>query len=173
MSKVIKKARDPKEVSKKADIGKRYRCGSILKFKYDGKKPVGEIGGWKNDPRPYGIVVYDDKAKNRLHLLNMNYIPWTLYRRIINLVDENPKLKFNGRKFYKELKSHSPEAVKKSYRKYVRDVALKNAQQITLKNKNIPENIQEKNYNKMINETKIYILKQTIKEILCEIYVSM
>jgi hypothetical protein len=116
-----KAVRDPKRhrlpLSRANPMG-RIKTGDIIKFHYDGRKPIGVPRGWHHDPRPTLLVFYDDGRKY-WEGVNLNYVAASNIKRIVKRLK---KIK-SGRQLYSLMKSEEPLAVKFGYRKYFRSAA--------------------------------------------------
>ena len=127
---IVKRHRLVDEVKKKATLATKYKCGDILDFKYDSKKPKGKVGGWHTDKMPRILVVYDGFKNGYLYGINLNYMPYTFATQLLKL-SENAQHIYNrdGRAFYAYLKQKAPIALK-SYRAYIRSVAMRAAYEV-------------------------------------------
>lgn len=114
------------EILSKVNSARIIKSGTIIEFKYDSKHPPEDPGGWHNDKQPRIVLIWDDKSKNRIFGLNINYLPWTHFRRVIKLI-ESKDFKYNGKMLYNFLLSNAKFASKRAYRIYYRHVAMKNA----------------------------------------------
>jgi len=114
--------------------GTRFRIGILLEFSYGTKQNIGEVGGWKNDPRPRLLVFYDDKKKY-VEGLNTNYLSDYYLRKLAIIISRYPGLvsgeggdsmtSANARRFYAIIKQTAPFAIEKGYRKYLRRSILR------------------------------------------------
>ena len=104
-------------------------AGDIVEFKYDSKKKIGTVGGWKTDKRPRVLVIFEDSKENKLYGINLNYIPYTFAIHLLNVdkVYTGKRDESGAKAYYKYLKMKAPSAVKKGYRTYMRNVMKKNA----------------------------------------------
>lgn len=98
--------------------------GLLLEFSYGRKQKPGEVGGYKNDPRPLLLVFHDDGIKY-IEGLNTHYISLLYIRKLNSILNKYPGIKenTNGKLFYEIVKKTAYPAVKKGYRKYLRDNA--------------------------------------------------
>ncbi len=109
--------------------GMRFRIGILLEFSYGTKQNIGEVGGWKNDPKPRLLVFYDDKQKY-IEGLNTNYLSDYYIRKLNIIISKYPGLvsgeggdavdSANAKRFYAIIKKTAPFAIKKGYRKFLR-----------------------------------------------------
>lgn len=110
--------------------GSRFRTGMILEFSYGKKQKPGEVGGWKTDPKPRLLVFFDDK-ETYIEGINTNYLSDYYLRKLSMIINKYPGLvsgeggdamdSTHARRFYKIIKLTAPFAIKKGYRKYLRD----------------------------------------------------
>ena len=99
---------------------KPVETGIVLEFKYGFKKQMpGETGSYKNDPRPTLLVFYDDGHKY-VEGININYLSRYYLIKVRQIVRKFPGITKDGRIFYKVIKMTASYAVKKGYRKYLR-----------------------------------------------------
>lgn len=91
--------------------------GTLVQFTYGRKQEVGEVGGWKNDPRPKLVVFYDDGQKY-IEGININYLPNTYLSVLMKLLVTFPGI--TGEQLYKVVKLSAPNSILKGYRKYIR-----------------------------------------------------
>lgn len=101
-------------------LAKVYKCGDVIRFRYDGKKPIGEPMGWHHDPEPMLLMLYDDGWKF-WEGINLNYLSHTYVTRLARLVKRFPGI--DGTDLYPIIKRTAPIAAKVAYRKYYRKVA--------------------------------------------------
>jgi hypothetical protein len=109
---------DPERIS----LGESIDAGTLIRFTY-GQKSVDRPGGWKNDPRPIIIVLYDDQKKY-IEGINVNYLNTAEIGQLFSLLSRYSKpLQSDaaGQDLYKYLNGQAPEIVKKSYRKFKRE----------------------------------------------------
>ena len=117
-----------RQIRYKRPIGKGYiredvslahalDMGIILEFNYGRKQKQGQVGGWKNDPRPKILLLYDDGSEY-LEGLNTNYLSDYYLVKLKKLQIRFPGL--DGEEFYDVLKRSALYALKKGYRKYMR-----------------------------------------------------
>jgi len=99
------------------DTLKTFKAGTLLEFNYGRKQKVGEVGGWKNDPRP-SLLVFLDDGDNYIEGINLNYLSEYYVRKLKIVLRKFPGI--DGDDLYKILKRTASHALKKGYRKYVR-----------------------------------------------------
>lgn len=115
-----------KPVARGRRIGTRRRVtslnsvdtGNLLEFKYGTKQKPGQVGGWKNDPTPLILMLYDDTVRY-MEGINTNYLSDSYLKILLRGVDAFPGLK-SGRRLYSVIKKTAPRAVAVAYRKYIR-----------------------------------------------------
>jgi len=106
-------------VKKKTKLVNEVETGEILEFIYGIRQKPGQVGGWKNDPRPTLLVFYDDKRKY-IEGLNTNYLSRYYIIKLKYIMAKFPGMRKDGKLFYKVIKVTAPYALKKGYRKYMR-----------------------------------------------------
>lgn len=102
---------------------KRIGPGLLIEFQYGAKKNIGESGGWKGDPKPILLVLYDDH-KEYIEGINTNYLNQKFLNELMKVLAMMPGVSQdynNGKQLYKMLKEISPDILK-GYRKYKRNV---------------------------------------------------
>lgn len=98
----------------------RLPTGEILEFAYGKKQVIGEVGGWKNDPKPVLLVFYDDNFKY-IEGLNTNYLSDHYLMKLRQIIVRFPGvIDKAGKQLYKIVKRTAPYALAKGYRKYIR-----------------------------------------------------
>jgi len=104
-------------------------AGDIVEFKYDSKKKEGVVGGWKTDKKPRVLIILDDVKEKKVYGINLNYIPYTFAIHLLNVDAKyaGNRSESGARNYYKYLKMKAPQAVKKGYRTYMRNVMKRNA----------------------------------------------
>lgn len=108
----------PKHIAKQViNMNEQLETGVVLEFTYGRKQKVGEVGGWKNDPRPTLLIFYDD-GQRYLEGVNTNYLSNYYLKKLYALKNKFPGI--NGEEFYDIVKRSAPYALKKGYRKYLR-----------------------------------------------------
>lgn len=103
---------------------KQYTTGTLLEFKYGGgsrPQKQGEVGRWKNDPKPVLLVFYDDGHKY-IEGINTNYLSGWYLKKLRVIMKRFPGL--DGEDLYKIFKRTALFAIKKGYRKYIRTSLL-------------------------------------------------
>lgn len=107
---------------KRLRVAHRVPAGILLEFHYGVPKPITEVGGWHNDPRPLLIVFYDDH-NDIIEGINTNYLTDDQLRKVLDAIKLLPinlgESTLDGQLLYKHLKSLTPEALT-GYRKYKR-----------------------------------------------------
>jgi len=101
----------------------RVPAGQLVEFQYGARKPLGEAGGWKGDPRPILIVFYDDQ-KEFIEGINTNYLSPGKLQELLDVIDSFDSLGAgpeDGKRLYARVKSIEPDILEMSYRKYKRD----------------------------------------------------
>ena len=106
---------------KKTTMTNPTQTGTLLEFKYGTKQKPGQVGGWKNDPRPSLLVFYDDGAKY-IEGINLHYLSYYYVLKLRKLMIMFPGI--NGKELYDVVKRSAAFAVKKGYRKYIRSSVL-------------------------------------------------
>lgn len=112
-------------VRQKVKMITEVATGEILEFNYGSRQKQGEVGGWKNDPKPVLLVFYDD-GEGYVEGINTNYLSDHYLRKLKQIlrkfpgITQQPKEKKMGEKLYNVVKATAPYAVKKGYRKYIR-----------------------------------------------------
>lgn len=112
-------------VKQKIKMINEIATGEILEFNYGYKQKPGEVGGWKNDPKPVLLVFYDDGSEY-IEGLNTNYLSDYYLRKLKRIIAKfpgitiQPKEKKMGMKLYDVVSKTAAYAVKKGYRKYLR-----------------------------------------------------
>ena len=97
---------------------KKLKSGYLLEFTYGKKQKKGEVGGWKNDPRPVIFLFHDDKIKY-IEGINTNYLSEYYLKKVRQIMMRFPGLE--GEQLYIIFKRTAKYALKKGYRKYMRD----------------------------------------------------
>jgi len=119
-------------------MDKEIKLGTILEFQYGQKQKYGEVGGWKNDPIPQLLVIYDefhntsDSIIPHIEGINLNYLSDYYVQRLKAIQMKFPGI--DGEDFYRILKRTAEFAVKKGYRRYLRK-SIKNPKIIVYKEK--------------------------------------
>lgn len=103
------------EVDKEKTSG--FRTGMILEFSYGKKQKPGQVGGWKNDPKPRLLIFHDDGDKY-IEGLNTNYLSDYYLRKLRMILRKFPGI--DGEELYSIIKRTAHFAIKKGYRKYLR-----------------------------------------------------
>ena len=96
---------------------KKLKSGYIMEFKYGRKQKPGQVGGWKNDPRPVILLFWDDKIKY-VEGVNTNYLSEYYVKKIRQIMNRFPGVE--GEQLYGIFKRTAKHALKKGYRKYIR-----------------------------------------------------
>lgn len=96
---------------------KKLKSGYIMEFKYGRKQKPGQVGGWKNDPRPVILLFHDDKIKY-IEGVNTNYLSEYYVKKIRQIMNRFPGV--DGELLYNIFKRTAKFALKKGYRKYMR-----------------------------------------------------
>ncbi len=98
--------------------------GLLLEFSYGKKQKPGQVGGYKNDPRPLLLVFYDDGEKY-IEGLNTHYISKLYIKKLNSILNKYPGISKSNNVIllYQIVKKTALPAVKKGYRKYLRDNA--------------------------------------------------
>jgi len=97
---------------------KKLKSGYLLEFRYGRKQEEGQVGGWKNDPRPVIILFHDDKIKY-VEGVNTNYLSEYYLKKVRQIMNRFPGIE--GEQLYVIFKRTARYALKKGYRKYMRD----------------------------------------------------
>lgn len=107
-------------------LAEKFPTGTILEFQYGKKQVYGEVGGWKNDPKPVLLIFYDDNF-NYIEGLNTNYLSDHYLLKLRQIIVRFPGvIDKAGKQLYKIVKRTAPFALAKGYRKYIR-TSLRNA----------------------------------------------
>lgn len=111
----------PKNFTKVAyRLADKLPTGEILEFVYGKKQVYGEVGGWKNDPKPVLLVFYDDNFEY-IEGLNTNYLSDYYLMKLRQIIVRFPGvIDRAGKQLYKIVKRTAPYALGKGYRKYIR-----------------------------------------------------
>lgn len=96
---------------------KKLKAGCVLEFKYGKKQNPGQVGGWKNDPRPVLLVFHDDRAKY-IEGINTNYLSEWYLKKLRSIMTRFPGV--DGEALYNIFKRTAKRAIKLGYRKYIR-----------------------------------------------------
>ena len=96
---------------------KKLRTGYLMEFKYGRKQKPGQVGGWKNDPRPVILIFHDDR-KSYIEGINTNYLSEYYLKKIKQIMKRFPGV--DGEKLYNIVKRTAKFAITKGYRKYIR-----------------------------------------------------
>ncbi len=107
----------PGYVREVVTLTEQLNTGDILEFQYGRKQKPGQVGGWKNDPKPKLLVFYDDKIKY-IEGINTNYLSDWYLMRLNNILKKYPGI--NGEELYDIVMRSTKGAVQKGYRKYIR-----------------------------------------------------
>ena len=97
---------------------RKIKTGSLIEFKYGRKQKPGQVGGWKNDPRPVIFLFHDHKIKY-VEGINTNYLSEYYLKKVRQIMNRFPGVE--GYILYNVFKRTAKHAVKKGYRKYMRD----------------------------------------------------
>ena len=97
---------------------KKLNTGYLVEFKYGYKQKPGQVGGWKNDPRPVIFLFHDDKIKY-IQGVNTNYLSEWYLKKVCQIMKRFPGV--DGEQIYLIFKRTAKFALKKGYRKYMRD----------------------------------------------------
>jgi hypothetical protein len=97
---------------------RKVETGYIVEFKYGFKQKTGQVGGWKNDPRPVMLCFHDDKIKY-IEGINTNYLSEWYLKKIRTIMKRFPGV--DGEQLYRMFKRTAKAAIKKGYRKYMRE----------------------------------------------------
>lgn len=92
-------------------------CGYLAEFGYGDHQMQGQIGGWKNDPRPI-ILTFSDDGRMYVEGINTNYLPDVYMKRLLLLMRRFPGL--GSVDLYDIFKRTAHQAIKSGYRKYIR-----------------------------------------------------
>ena len=95
----------------------RIDVGSIIEFRYGTKTP-NKVGGWKQDPTPVILVLYDDGLNNILEGINLNYLTDIEFNKVLRVLYSKTFSKVDGKFLYEELKKKT--GLVKAYRMYKR-----------------------------------------------------
>lgn len=107
---------------KRVNLGEVIDAGKLIRFSY-GQRSEDKPGGWKNDPRPIIVVLYDDKEKY-IEGININYFTTQEIGQFFALLSKYGKPIINeesGQQLYKFIKDQAPDLLKKAYRKFKRE----------------------------------------------------
>lgn len=96
---------------------KKLKTGYLMEFKYGRKQKPGQVGGWKNDPRPVIMLFHDDKIKY-IEGVNLNYLSEWYVKKVRQIMNRFPGV--DGEQLYNIFKRTAKFALKKGYRKYMR-----------------------------------------------------
>ena len=96
---------------------KRIKTGQLLEFKYGKKQKPGQVGGWKNDPRPVLLVFHDDRIRY-IEGINTNYLSDYYLKKLRVIMRRFPGV--DGEFLYNIFRRTARFALKKGYRKYIR-----------------------------------------------------
>jgi len=96
---------------------KKIKAGQLLEFKYGYKQKPGQVGGWKNDPRPVILIFHDDRKKY-VEGINTNYLSNWYLKKIRQIMARFPGV--DGEALYDIFTRTAKHAIKKGYRKYMR-----------------------------------------------------
>jgi hypothetical protein len=89
----------------------------MFEFIYGNKQMPGQVGGWKNDPRPVVLVFMDD-GQYYIEGINTNYLSDHYMKKIRQIMSRFPGV--NQDNLLNITKRVAPYAIKKGYRKYIR-----------------------------------------------------
>jgi hypothetical protein len=96
---------------------RKFNSGELIEFRYGLKQKPGQIGGWKNDPKPALLVFYDD-GHNYIEGVNTHYLSEYYLKKVIILPKIFPGIE--GTEIYDVIKRTAPKVLAKGYRKYIR-----------------------------------------------------
>ncbi len=99
-------------------MDRKIKTGSLCEFKYGRKQVPGQVGGWKNDPRPVLFIFHDHKRKY-IEGVNTNYLSEYYLKKVRAIMNRFPGVE--GFILYNVFKRTARFALKKGYRKYMRD----------------------------------------------------
>jgi len=94
-----------------------HDTGTVLEFNYGNRQKKGQVGGWKNDPRPSLLIFHDDGSKY-LEGVNLNYLSYYYVKKLQALLKRFPGI--TGEELYLVVSKSASYALKKGYRKYLR-----------------------------------------------------
>lgn len=107
----------PGYIREEVNLSSEVKTGTILEFTYGRKQKPGQVGGWKNDPKPKLLVFYDDRLKY-IEGVNTNYLSDWYLSRLNKILLKFPGI--NGEELYNIVKTSAKGVVEKGYRKYIR-----------------------------------------------------
>ena len=109
----------PKDMVKKSvSLVETFYPGTLLEFVYGHKQKPGQVGGWKNDRKPVLLVFHDD-GHNYIEGLNTNYLSNYYIAKLKYILKIFPGI--DGEQMYNIIKKTAAYAIKKGYRKYIRE----------------------------------------------------
>ncbi len=97
-------------------IENQINTGYLLEFVYGAHQMQGQVGGWKNDPRPVILVFSDDKFKY-IEGINTNYLSDYYLKKLREIMLRFPGV--DGENLYSIFKKTAKPAIA-GYRKYIR-----------------------------------------------------
>lgn len=108
---------DMRKISYRVGKGIPVNTGYMMEFVYGEKQVYPQVGGWKTDQRPV-LLVYNDDGVRIIEGINTNYLSEHYMKKVRQIMSRFPGINQDG--LYTITKRVAPYAIKKGYRKYIR-----------------------------------------------------